>query len=63
MYSDCPRVADWFTHCMNLHSYQQALAGDFGPEVPADLRAKGEPAWEIIERYLIDINKKALHVM
>ncbi|MGH1463229.1 MAG: glutathione S-transferase family protein [Neptuniibacter sp.] len=56
IYSDCPHVADWFLRCMNRHSYQQAVADDFSPEVLADLRAKGEPAWEIIERHLIDMS-------
>lgn len=56
MYKDCPNVEAWFKKCMELDSYQQAVSEDFSSDVLADLRAKGEPAWEIIKGHLIDMN-------
>ncbi|MEH6626694.1 MAG: glutathione S-transferase family protein [Motiliproteus sp.] len=55
IYKDCPRVSDWFQRCMERRSYQQAVKEDFSPQVVADLKAKGEPAWPIIEKHLQNI--------
>ncbi len=52
IYQDCPHVAVWFQKCMDRTSYQQAVTSDFSPETLTDLRAKGEPAWEVVSRYL-----------
>ncbi|GAA0795936.1 glutathione S-transferase family protein [Marinobacterium sediminicola] len=52
MYRDCPRVQDWFDRCRQRASYQQSVTADFPPEVQADLLAKGERAWHIIQTHL-----------
>lgn len=52
MYADCPKVAAWFEKCSQRQSYQEAVSSDFSEEVLADLRNKGQEAWEVIQRHL-----------
>ncbi len=49
---DCRHVAGWVDRMMSRPSYQVGVAADLGPDLRADLLAKGEPAWPKIAQHL-----------
>ena len=47
-----PKVADWYTRCVQRSSYQSGVAADFPAQKLAELKGRGEAPWRKIREYL-----------